>query len=406
MSAKLQMFRVNPTIEYTVTLQVRNKNRAIARLLGGNNTRPEVLELLTQTMKLETGETVSRSDLPPILRKNIGLLRELGFLVEVDRPAPGRVVPDLPLVEAMLPYVPPRARALFHQRYEAHDLQINPGVLIQEGQSRPEPLKNLIGAADFPAGPNLAWVFDPGTRIWSAYRLGSGLKRVVRSLLAGRINARALEPVAAELLAHANILVPSGYIRERERFWAEEVGTAAENFRKNGHYTVVRGVIPAMSVACLRAYFKALESEGYLYMDVEHVRNMRLKIHGDTLATFIHLQSMALARKVIGEEILASYSYLSAYAEGAYLPRHKDRVQCRWNGGILVESEHGMDISQSWPFHLRVLGKTRTIQMDYGDFTFYSGTEQEHWRRRLKPGQRQTILLLHYVPLGFLGSFD
>jgi hypothetical protein len=149
-----------------------------------------------------------------------------------------------------------------------------------------------------------------------------------------------------------------------------------------------------------------LEREGYLEVDHHEVREKRYVRHNDPLLRFVHRQTGSLLRSVTGEQILPSYSYLSAYMEGAELKRHTDRSQCTWNASLLLDTRGKAAASASWPFYMKTHGKNRAVRLDLGDTVIYRGQSTPHWRPRLPSGLRQTLALFHYVPIEFTGSLD
>ncbi len=162
-------------------------------------------------------------------------------------------------------------------------------------------------------------------------------------------------------------------------------------------------MINPLQIAVMRSYFLAAETEGYLQIDTTSKRFVR---HNDPLLRYVHRQSGELARQITGQAVVPSYSFLSAYMEGARLRRHTDRPQCVWNGSLLIEQSPKEGIESSWPIFFEIRRTIREIRLDFGDAVFYSGTDIPHWRNQNRKGHRQTLGLLHYVPLNFVGSLD
>ena len=83
-----------------------------------------------------------------------------------------------------------------------------------------------------------------------------------------------------------------------------------------------------------------------------------------------------------------------------------DRPQCAWNGSLLIDENPETAVEDSWPLYLEVRGQVHVVRLDFGDAIFYSGTTLPHWRVADQVGRRQTLGLLHYVPIDFVGSLD
>jgi hypothetical protein len=128
--------------------------------------------------------------------------------------------------------------------------------------------------------------------------------------------------------------------------------------------------------------------------------------HNDNMISAIHRQTGTLLTKITGEPLFPSYSYLSAYLEGAELRRHVDRPQCQWNGSMLIDAVPEHSLEGSWPIFLETSGGVHEIRLDLGDTVIYRGQEVPHWRNQLPVGDRQTLALFHYVRTNFTGSLD
>ena len=104
--------------------------------------------------------------------------------------------------------------------------------------------------------------------------------------------------------------------------------------------------------------------------------------------------------------VAPSYSLVSAYRSGAILAKHVDRPQCRWNASVLLDMNPEVPRSESWPIFVESQGRPHEVRMEMGECLVYRGDTNPHWRDRLDPGRRQTLLLLHYVPIDFQGALD
>jgi hypothetical protein len=95
---------------------------------------------------------------------------------------------------------------------------------------------------------------------------------------------------------------------------------------------------------------------------------------------------------VVNKELLATYSYLRIYTNGAELLQHKDRESCEYSVVICVENFENI-----WNLNINDLsGNTIPILLNNGDALVYKGMEIEHWRNKFI-GNKFIVLALHYV---------
>ncbi|MEO0337515.1 MAG: hypothetical protein AAF202_14060, partial [Pseudomonadota bacterium] len=201
---------------------------------------------------------------------------------------------------------------------------------------------------------------------------------------------------------HGRILNPIGYHRAQESHWGQQIGEARHSYAELG-YAVISGIIAPLQVSFMRSYQRSKESEGYWAYD-NYKANERFFLHNDPQLKAIHRQTGRLVRSIIQSELFPSYSFMSAYTEGARLSRHVDRPQCKWNGSLLLDQRPEVSNEDSWPIYLDVEGTAHEVKLDMGDIVFFSGTDIPHWRNKIQDGHRQTLGLFHYVPIDFTGS--
>ncbi len=335
-----------------------------------------------------------------VFLKNCGaLIPEVGLPQVI--PARWSIGPEI------LGFVPQVARAQFSAALKTGQFHLNrENIFIQRGSLRPGKFPNGIppeGA--LPTGHPHLWIFDPGTRMWATYILSPGLEEIFNGLRRSASYLKRCDLEVIEILAHARILVPSGYAASRDHYWSRTLKRLHKSLVLN-KFTVLPGILSPMQIAILRQYFRALEASGSLTVDKEQVRYKRYFMHNNPLLRFVHRQSGNLVRRVSGQPILPSYTYLSAYMEGADLPRHKDHPQCAWNASLLIDQLPEVAVEDSWPMYLQTQAKVHEVRLDFGDAVFYSGSSLPHWRRQITKGHRQTLGLLHYVPIDFTGGLD
>lgn len=241
--------------------------------------------------------------------------------------------------------------------------------------------------------------------MWSVYKPDSETFRRLKALATSRNPLKQLSHEDAELCHHARILVPERWGPKRAKHGRLEFGRMCSDVKRNLH-TVARSMIHPLQIGSMRHYFRALEAQGYMSLDRNQVKFHRYYIHNDPVMQFVHRQSGNLVRAITGEQIIPSYSFLSAYLKGARLKKHVDRPQCLWNGSLLIDQNPETDLEKSWPIYLESPNRTSEIRLDFGDALFYSGTKIPHWRKSIGRKNRQTLGLLHYVPIDFNGDLD
>lgn len=392
----LSKWIVNPAADLTLKVRVRQKGhtyRDMEMRLSGESV--EVLDIM-RAISARHGKGLGRLKLRD---EELKFLRQTGLLVPPES-VPAEVSPEASVGLKLLDLVPKNHRSRYSSR---RSLVFNRQHVLLDEHARMLGRDGLPAIGSFPHTRGLVWVRDPGTQIWSFYR-GTRLQNSVKALLSGT-PAEEFSGAWRELLYHARILVEPGYTRERTGMWRTYEGHIRAGLKRN-RYAVLRDLLPPLKIAVLRSYVRGLEENGYLHLDNHQVVNMRYDRHNDPLLQYVHKQTGRLVRHVSGETILPSYSYLSAYLPGAELKRHLDRPQCAWNASLLIDQNPEVPLSESWPIFLEVGKSVHEVRLDFGDAVFYSGTEIPHWRDPIGKGMRQTLCLLHYVPLDFVGHTD
>jgi hypothetical protein len=401
---KEDKYAFNPTFVPELRFAVRTRNGEFFKKDLRLRDALDYAELFTTLVTLKSN--VRR--LPKNLEEQREFLIEMGILVpasQIPKKVPESVGMTLSL--DLLRWVPRGLREEAARSVSRGTLRFNRGLaLLQTGDSRPDtPYPGLTPFEDFPQGGPFLWVLDPGTRMWAVYRTQKAILEAIQKLISGKGSPNQFDPRLTELLWHARVLVGPDYLRRREDHWSRSLAEAKRKLEKE-RFTVVRSLLGPLQIAALRKYYRALESEGYLQLDMKQVKNMRYFRHNEPLLRFIHRQSGALVRKVTGEQVLPSYCFLSAYLAGAELKKHTDRPQCAWNGSVLIDENPEVGPADSWPIFLETPKGVHEVRLSMGDAIFYSGQELPHWRPKSAPDRRQTLGLLHYVPIDFVGSLE
>lgn len=393
---KLAKWIVNPAADLKLKVRVRQKGHTYRDLELQVDAESGGVLNVVQAISTRHGKSLGRLKLKD---NELKFLRQTGLLVPLET-VPAEVSPEAPVSLKLLEMVP----KIHRDRYSsARALVFNRQHVLIDEQARVQGRAGLPALGSFPHSRGLVWVRDPGTQMWSFYR-GSRLLNSVKALLSGT-PPQEFSGAWRELLYHARILVEPRFNRNRAEMWRAHDGRARASLERN-RFAVLRDLVPPLNIAVLRAYFRGLEENGYLDLDRNQVVKKRFDRHNDVLLQYLHKQTGRLVRQVSGETILPSYSYLSAYLPGAELKRHLDRPQCAWNASLLIDQNPEVPLAESWPIFLEVGKAVHEVRLDFGDAVFYSGTEIPHWREPIEKGMRQTLGLLHYVPLDFVGHTD
>ena len=107
-------------------------------------------------------------------------------------------------------------------------------------------------------------------------------------------------------------------------------------------------------------------------------------------ALLLHLQNVI--EKIVGLELLPTYSYSRIYYNRSKLPRHKDRPSCEYSFSICIKND-----KKPWTIWLENRNNgSIPIDLNEGDMLIYKGTELTHWRN-VYEGSKQIQIFLHYV---------
>jgi hypothetical protein len=95
--------------------------------------------------------------------------------------------------------------------------------------------------------------------------------------------------------------------------------------------------------------------------------------------------------KILGEEVLPTYTYSRVYKNGSVLNRHRDRPACE----ISISLNISKDVD--WPiFFQRPDGSETNLELENGAAVIYLGCQADHWRNKFN-GNEYTQVFLHYV---------
>ena len=169
-------------------------------------------------------------------------------------------------------------------------------------------------------------------------------------------------------------------------------------------YAELRGIIPPAQQRMLRDYVRKLVNRGYFPALDDGQVELRAAIHNEPTIASLHHGLAELLTDIAGEQLLASYCYLSHYVGGAVLERHLDRPQCAYNLSVVFDMSGAAPEPEPWPIYLEIDGKAVAVNLDVGDGLMYSGTEIQHWRDALPADQTAVVCFFHFVPVDFDGA--
>lgn len=159
-------------------------------------------------------------------------------------------------------------------------------------------------------------------------------------------------------------------------------------------FVIVREFIPPHMAAFFRTYMETLDRTDRMTDGDAQVGRSRC-VYGDPALDTFMMMSTPMASRIIGKELLPTYTYARIYAQGAELLPHLDRPEC----------EHSMTISfggeydELWPIWLMDRVRHSSPQMaalNPGDAVIYRGTQLSHWRDEFL-GKSQYQAFLHFV---------
>lgn len=118
-------------------------------------------------------------------------------------------------------------------------------------------------------------------------------------------------------------------------------------------------------------------------------------MYGDHAFDTFSLMSAPFLSKVIGTDIVPTYTYARIYLNNACLLPHMDRKECEHSVTLFLGGEY----THLWPIWMQKPNKHKTPEMcvlSEGDAVIYKGAEVNHWRDHFE-GVNYYQLFMHYV---------
>jgi hypothetical protein len=157
---------------------------------------------------------------------------------------------------------------------------------------------------------------------------------------------------------------------------------------------ILRGVLPRQLFSAFQFYVRQLKRSDALSWEEWGHRYIR---HSDPLAGLVHERLAPFMSNVFGRKVKPSYAFLACYGEGARLPAHRDRAQCRYTADLCIAHE-----GPAWP----LLVEGRPYVLGPNEALAYYGCEQTHYRDVKPPETLTHLVLFHFVDAGFTGRLD
>lgn len=155
--------------------------------------------------------------------------------------------------------------------------------------------------------------------------------------------------------------------------------------------TFFENVLPAAQFESLRLYARALAESPYVTYEAWASRLVR---HDDPYLALLHPALVPLVEPAAGEPVKPSYVFFASYLDGALLPPHTDREQCRHTFDLCLE-----DTGEAWP--LVVGGEEYVLRENEG--LLYRGCDLEHSRGPKPAGKVARLAFYHFVARDFAG---
>jgi len=168
---------------------------------------------------------------------------------------------------------------------------------------------------------------------------------------------------------------------------------------------VVNNVLNIELLELLRKYYQeTIDKNVWVLGDRQ---SKRYKAHNEPMSRFIHYECLPLIEKIVGKPMKPTYTYLSAYVNGAELPQHTDRPDCEYTVSFVVDKPVG----SNWNIYVHKpqqqikykgrydekppLDECEPVDCDAGGLMLFQGTDHIHFRNKLE-FDYYNVLLLHY----------
>lgn len=150
-------------------------------------------------------------------------------------------------------------------------------------------------------------------------------------------------------------------------------------------YKVIKNFLTEEELGICKLYFNE-SSRTSLDFSQDNV-NLDVGKYKDSLTQVFLKTKKDFVSKVVGLELLPTYSFWRCYTYQSTLPKHTDRPSCEYSITVCVDAD-----KPNWPLYL---GGT-AVPLEPGDGIVYKGREVPHWRD-VYEGDYHIQFFLHYV---------
>ncbi len=166
-------------------------------------------------------------------------------------------------------------------------------------------------------------------------------------------------------------------------------------FVDNGGYLEAPELVSSDIVDILKSINTMIMLNNYLEAEKgEFIKGAKGK-HGLQMSELLLLYFQGHFSKIVGKNLVPTYSFTRTYSKGSDLPRHSDRPSCQYSMTINI----GGSSDDPWPFFCKskiIDNSTSKIINPMYVPIIYMGMEVSHWREELEKDY-STHIFLHYV---------
>jgi hypothetical protein len=168
-----------------------------------------------------------------------------------------------------------------------------------------------------------------------------------------------------------------------------------ERFFKENGFLIIRNFIEKDFVEFIQDYFSLKINSSNYTIDSTQVE-YSYRFYGDNLAETILQNSCESLSKIIGIQILPTYSLTRFYMKGDELKIHKDRPSCEISATLSLGFSDDCGPNPIY-FSKNKNGSNPTeIILNSGDLCIYRGCDLYHWRNPL-PNKWMLQSFLHFI---------
>lgn len=169
-----------------------------------------------------------------------------------------------------------------------------------------------------------------------------------------------------------------------------------KKYFENGGYSEVPELITNDSKRMMKCAYEIIQNGNYLRREKDGFIKTSDGKHGLQISNMLLLYFLEPYSKILGKNLVPTYSYTRTYFKGSNLPRHSDRPACQYSMTLNV----GSSSQEPWPFwcHSKIKdgAKPQEIHNEMYVPIVYMGERVSHWREELQK-DHSTHIFMHYV---------